>query len=570
MAVKDYDFLDEVGVQTLANYLLEKVNARISDRIISDPKGTEAAKVDNNHVVSAKTVMDLIGTGTGDLTEDLTGLQNQLQQLSTKVDGFTHLKIETWIGDIEDVVDPKSDTFYFQKDAPEMDHDDQGFLVDADGARVSETDDDSKPYYAYIDPDTQEVVKHDGTAIVQDAGTNVVLDPEDPIFDQVKIIEDTTWTIYAYVPVSGSDEGEMQWINFGDFDVELANYWSKSDEDIEALRNRLNIPTVTPITDDAILQAVDAAFTATKPAFEDTKVMITLDFKAAGASVGTQQVEVNKGVQNTITYTSMTPPSGYRIKDTENTGITFTCYTDSTIDVEVEVIPKQDQDAPGAATGVQVTMTADGVTKLSVLGNDVGDEIALVEGADATLSGSEEWKPRLGSTVTLKDNTAYTIFSRKPGDETHNVSPASAGFTFTYNDIQPATLAVTEMTPPSEGNHGTFTFNQVMSTTRADDFTWMSSAADTFPEGVTFDTASHTVSGTYSGEEKEFTVQIGTQKNGSSGLNVLTMVREYKFTVGSTVTVPEGESEGETVPEGETESEATPPVTENDDTSDTE
>ena len=342
--VKDYNFLDEVGLQQLAGFLLQKVNARISSRIITDPAGNDSAKVDDNHIISAATVMQLIGDSEGNLGEDIADLEGKLTALTNQVQGFTHLKIKTHIGNIEEVADPELNTFYFQKDAPYMDTDEQGFILNEGGERV--TANDGTDYYAKVDEDGK-VYKHNGTDFVLNEGQKIELSGEDTIFTTAKVIEDLTWTIYAYVMTTDDpDEPEAPgWVNFGDFDVALENYWSKDPESVEELRQALSVPNVNPIDEDAIRAAVDDAFTETAPDFEPAQVAIVISFKKGEEEVGTWPTNVDNGVQVTINYTDMTVPEGYAIADTDNTGITFTTYSAGTI--EVEVIDK-----PGYIKGV--------------------------------------------------------------------------------------------------------------------------------------------------------------------------------------------------------------------------
>ena len=46
---------------------------------------------------------------------------------------------------------------------------------------------------------------------------------------------DTTWMMYIY-------DADMGWIEIGDTEVDLSNYWSRSAEDVEALKIALGIP----------------------------------------------------------------------------------------------------------------------------------------------------------------------------------------------------------------------------------------------------------------------------------------------------------------------------------------
>ena len=65
-------------------------------------------------------------------------------------------------------------------------------------------------------------------------GTIVTPNPS-YIYLQRDSLSDTTWMMYVY------DE-DIGWINVGDTEVDLSNYWSKNPDDVEALKLALGIP----------------------------------------------------------------------------------------------------------------------------------------------------------------------------------------------------------------------------------------------------------------------------------------------------------------------------------------
>jgi hypothetical protein len=85
------EYLDKAGVQTLSKALLTKVNARITERMVTDVD----ASSDNNHMPTAKAVYTAIQNG---------------------IAGVTHLTFQTVIGKIDTVDDPQGDVMYLQKD----------------------------------------------------------------------------------------------------------------------------------------------------------------------------------------------------------------------------------------------------------------------------------------------------------------------------------------------------------------------------------------------------------------------------------------------------------------------
>lgn len=68
------------------------------------------------------------------------------------------------------------------------------------------------------------------TGIITDIATPLV----DTIYLQRDDESDKSWTMYVY------DES-IGWINIGDTNIDLSDYWSKSDEDVAELKTRLGI-----------------------------------------------------------------------------------------------------------------------------------------------------------------------------------------------------------------------------------------------------------------------------------------------------------------------------------------
>ena len=198
MAVTKYQFLDETGVQTLATNLLGKVNLRIDERIVDSMD----ASSDENHVLSAKAVYELIGgaeaNGDGSTIKDeLANLNTELDALDSKVTSLTHLEVETVTGDIGSVLEPSTSKLYFQRD----------------------TEDDNT-WNLYI---------------------------------------------YRMMLPEGEPEGEPvpTWVCVGDTSIDLVNYWRK--DDIESMRTALSIHDAEALEEAKITAAVEAAYAAATP-----------------------------------------------------------------------------------------------------------------------------------------------------------------------------------------------------------------------------------------------------------------------------------------------------------------
>jgi len=224
MAIETYQFLNELGVQQLAEQLLSKVNVRIHERIVTSID----ANASDKQVASAKALYNLInalqtkdaeiasrldehdtqltnnGSAIASLNESqatqdgkISALETNLQDLIDTVNSLTHLTIETVTGDISTVADPQTDIMYLQRD------------------------------------------------------------------DE----NDTTWMMYIWqAPAVDGEAGS--WINIGDTEVDLSNYWSK--DNIEEMKEALGLHDAEPIPDEKIIAAVEAAFSSTSVDLTDT------------------------------------------------------------------------------------------------------------------------------------------------------------------------------------------------------------------------------------------------------------------------------------------------------------
>jgi hypothetical protein len=83
---------------------------------------------------------------------------------------------------------------------------------------------------------------------------STVTEPKtDVMYLQRDNADDKTWMIYIYQ--NGS------WINVGDTEVDLSNYWTK--DSIEEMKVALGMHNAEAITDEKISAAVEAAFAST-------------------------------------------------------------------------------------------------------------------------------------------------------------------------------------------------------------------------------------------------------------------------------------------------------------------
>ena len=284
MAVAKLYHLDETGVQTLSTYLLRATNSRIKERILTSVAA--AAYSDNKHVLSAQAILGNIGnlsnygSMTGEESTVLGKVKNldlrvgastdartdntvygyikqQVYTLEQTISGLTHLTYQVVEGPISGVTNPAEDVIYLQHDEATYAVGNDGYLLDENGDHASYDDGVNPEYEAWKDPS-------DGKIYKMVAGVKgAELASDDPIFDDVALVEDDTYNLYVWVRTSGEGVTPVthEWVCVGDTSIELSNYWSKTDADTEALKNTI----IGSLSDATIIAKVQAAWNATDP-----------------------------------------------------------------------------------------------------------------------------------------------------------------------------------------------------------------------------------------------------------------------------------------------------------------
>jgi len=288
MAVEKFLFLDESGVQSVSTYLLKAVNTRIKQRItgyVADGPAA-ASYTDDTHVLSAKAILSLIGNignyatitandgtilgkikaldaaiGTeADATANDGTVWGEIAQVRSEISGLTHLTYQVVQGPIAtEVTEPASDVIYLQHDddAPKVGLD--GYLKTAQGANAT-ANDGTGDYYGYYDATQNKYFKATESGGVFTV-TETELASNDTIFSAAGTVTDNTYTLYVY--------SNNQWLAVGDTSLDLANYWSKTDADVNALKNLI----LDEITGATIEAKVQAAFNATDPFSGDSSYL---------------------------------------------------------------------------------------------------------------------------------------------------------------------------------------------------------------------------------------------------------------------------------------------------------
>lgn len=286
MAVTPYNYLNDAGVQKMADLLFRYGNTRIKERISTAIAA--ASYNDDNHVLSSKAILGLIGNisnwdieqgqsgaidptaatvlskvkalqlliGTSSDTAEDNTVYGEIAEVRALISSLTHLTYEVVTGPITDVVDPSEDVIYLQHDADSKAIGNDNYYLNAQGTHA-QYDDAGTVYEAWKDPS-------DGKNYKMVNGTKgAELASNDPIWNEVADVEDTTYNLYIcqITPGTGGAEDIVEWICVGDTSIELSNYWSKNDTDVAALQSLI----LGNISDATIETKVAAAFAATDP-----------------------------------------------------------------------------------------------------------------------------------------------------------------------------------------------------------------------------------------------------------------------------------------------------------------
>lgn len=209
MAVEKFTFLDEVGSEKLALGILTKVNTRISERIVKEISDAS----DHDHVASAA------------LLNSLLKARDALISANTTASAENKTAIEA---------------------------------IDTSIAELTTKVDTNKTAIDGVTTDLADLsTKVDGlTHLTIDTVTGAITDVADPstsvLYLQRDDEADTTWMLYIY-----REDGT--WVNIGDTEVDLSNYWSK--DDVEEMKTALGIPEMVAMTEAQITAAVEKAFT---------------------------------------------------------------------------------------------------------------------------------------------------------------------------------------------------------------------------------------------------------------------------------------------------------------------
>ena len=178
MAVRKYTFLDELGVANFASLLLQRVANIVTSKISTEI--TETSYTDENHVLAAQTVLDLIGnideyqhiTGDGntildkiksleiaigniDDTADAETIHGQIAYIKTLVSQLSFLKYAIVTGEIDQVNDPDPTVIYLRHDEGETSY--ERYIYNGQWVLIGDTNIDYSDFYTKSDEDLQEI-----------------------------------------------------------------------------------------------------------------------------------------------------------------------------------------------------------------------------------------------------------------------------------------------------------------------------------------------------------------------------------------------------------------------------
>lgn len=219
MAVTPYNFLNDAGVQTLAEFLLKAGNTRIKERIATAIAA--ASYSDDNHVLSAKAILGLIGNinnyasmdGTGNTvldkvaalrdaigtstdTSDDDTVYGEIATVRSEILALSHLTYQVVEGDIETEVPTaaaRTDVIYLQHDEPAYSVGLDGYLLDSNGDHAT-ANDGTSDYEAWMDSTDGKIYK------MVSGVKGSELSSDDAIFANVALVADNTYNLYIAQP----------------------------------------------------------------------------------------------------------------------------------------------------------------------------------------------------------------------------------------------------------------------------------------------------------------------------------------------------------------------------------
>ena len=256
MAIETLTFMNEAKIELFAKQILSNANIRISERIVTEVTETSSDK----QTASAKVVYALIKA-----------LQDADLAASNRVDA-NRATIESNAAAITSI------------NEGQVTQDNKLTDIETGISELSEV-------VAGLTHLTIDVVTGD---------ISTVTDPQtDVLYLQRDDETDKTWMLYIYrAPAVEGEAGT--WINVGDTEVDLSNYWSK--DDTEAMREVLAMHNVEAVSEDAIASAIEKAFESTTvdlSNIEYTDFIITADNRHM---IGYTDETTELNIPKTFTY----------------------------------------------------------------------------------------------------------------------------------------------------------------------------------------------------------------------------------------------------------------------------
>ena len=214
MSIEKYQFFDEKSLKLLANLLINKSNIRIGERIVHEVNADSTDK----QVLSALDLYNLLST----LNVDNENIAEGLDEHDVQIENQTRILNELNTSQNEQ----------------------SGKLTDIETGLDSLTSNVGDLNHLTIQSVTGPISE--------------ITDPRtDVLYFQRDNTADTMWMLYIYK--------DAAWVNIGDTEVDLSVIWSM--DEVDELREALDIHDVADITDDELTVEIEAAFSDTAVTF---------------------------------------------------------------------------------------------------------------------------------------------------------------------------------------------------------------------------------------------------------------------------------------------------------------
>ena len=240
-SIEKFQFMDKKSISLLVNELINKSNIRLNERIVKELNANSS----NKQALSAKALYKLL-SGLNEVDGDITSrLDDILATLEDNAESIRTINEEQVVQD--------------------------GKLAD-----IETNMQNAENLIGTFKHLTIETVTGSLDSITEPNNTVLYFQRDNE--------DDTTWMLYIH-------NDELGWINIGDTELDLSHIWSK--DDIEEMKEALNLHDVEPISDVDINDIIETVFEENKfdPRMEPVGVPEVTESVVYGSSLDDVEIK---------------------------------------------------------------------------------------------------------------------------------------------------------------------------------------------------------------------------------------------------------------------------------------